>query len=159
MAAALLAFCFLLTVICFFYWKKPATNHNLPPGSFGWPLLGETLAYVRSRRDGTPEKFVRERIKRYGSPLVFKTSFIGHRMAVFCGPEGNKFLFGNENRLVASWWPEGIRMVFGKCLNTSRGDEARWLRKTMLPYLALDAVSNRYLVTMDEVTRLHIQNH
>ncbi|KAI3688338.1 hypothetical protein L1987_82050 [Smallanthus sonchifolius] len=138
--------------------KKPATNNNLPPGSFGWPILGETLEFLRSQKDGAPEKFVRERIERYGSPLVFKTSLLGHRMAVFCGPEGNKFLFGNENKVVASWWPETIRTLFGKCLNTSRGDEAKWLRKMMLQYLAPDALSNRYSVAMDIVTRRHIQN-
>ncbi|KAM0053125.1 putative dammarenediol 12-hydroxylase [Helianthus debilis subsp. tardiflorus] len=40
-------------------------------------------------------------MERYGSPTVFKTLLLGHHMAVLCGPEGNKFLFGNENKLVA----------------------------------------------------------
>ncbi|KAM0045063.1 putative protopanaxadiol 6-hydroxylase [Helianthus debilis subsp. tardiflorus] len=162
MAATLLAFSFLFIIVCFFlqiHRKKPGTSNNLPPGSFGWPFLGETLEFIGSRRAGTPEKFVRDRRERYGSPLVFKTSLFGHRMAIFCGSEGNKFLFGNENKLVASWWPESITTLFGKCINTCRGDEAKWLRKMMLPYLGPDALSNRYSVTMDVVTRLHIQNH
>ncbi|KAF5797380.1 putative cytochrome P450 [Helianthus annuus] len=162
MAATLLAFFFLFIIVCFFlqiHRKKPGTSNNLPPGSFGWPFLGETLEFIGSRRAGTPEKFVRDRRQRYGSPLVFKTSLFGHRVAVFCGPEGNKFLFGNENKLAASWWPESITTLFGKCIITCRGDEAKWLRKMMLPYLGPDALSNRYSVTMDVVTRLHIQNH
>ncbi|KAJ0730255.1 putative cytochrome P450 [Helianthus annuus] len=161
MAATLLAFFFVFIVLCFFlqiHRKKPETNNNLPPGSFGWPFLGETIEFVRRQRHGDPEKFVRDRMERYGSPMVFKTSLLGHRMAVFCGPEGNKFLFGNENKLVASWWPEAIQMLFGKCLNTSRGDEAKWLRKMMLAHLGPDALSNRLTGTMDIVTRLHIQN-
>ncbi|KAK9079012.1 hypothetical protein SSX86_000681 [Deinandra increscens subsp. villosa] len=164
MTAVLFAFFFFLfTAVCFFFLqirrKKPASTHNLPPGSFGWPFLGETLAFVRAQRDGAPEKFVRERIEKYGSPLVFKTSLLGHRMAVFCGAEGNKFLYGNENKVVASWWPEAIGTVFGKCLVTSSsGEEARWLRKRMLPFLAPDALSNRYSAAMDTITRLHIQN-
>lgn len=139
--------------------KKPATsNNNLPPGSFGWPFLGETLDFLRSRRDGKPEKFIRDRIERYGNELVFKTSLLGHHMVVFCGAEGNKFLFGNENKVVASWWPEAIRTVFGKCLNTSRGDEAKWLRKMMLSCIGPDALSNRFVATMETVTRIHVQN-
>uniref|UniRef100_A0A251U946 Putative cytochrome P450 n=1 Tax=Helianthus annuus TaxID=4232 RepID=A0A251U946_HELAN len=135
------------------------TSNNLPPGSFGWPFLGETLEFIRSQTDGTPERFVRERVERYGSPLVFKTSLLGHPTAIFSGPEGNKFLFGNENKLVAMWLPEAVGRLFGnRCLNTTRGDEAKWLRKTMLPCLGPDALSNRYCIAMDEVTRLHIQS-
>ncbi|KAM0045064.1 putative cytochrome P450 [Helianthus debilis subsp. tardiflorus] len=161
MAAMLLALFFLFIVLCFFlqiHRKKLATNNNLPPGSFGSPFLGETIEFVHTQRHGAPEKFVRDRMERYESPMVFKTSLFGHHMAVFCGPEGNKFLFGNENKLVAKWWTDAIRMLFGKCLNTSRGDEAKWLRKMMLAHLGPDALSTRLTGTMDIVTRLHIQN-
>ncbi|KAF5797381.1 putative cytochrome P450 [Helianthus annuus] len=162
MVTTLLALFFLFIVLCFFlqtHRKKLATSNNLPPGSFGWPFLGETLEFIRSQTDGTPERFVRERVERYGSPLVFKTSLLGHPTAIFSGPEGNKFLFGNENKLVAMWLPEAVGRLFGnRCLNTTRGDEAKWLRKTMLPCLGPDALSNRYCIAMDEVTRLHIQS-
>ncbi|KAI3688337.1 hypothetical protein L1987_82049 [Smallanthus sonchifolius] len=162
MPATWFVFFFLLILVSVWFLirlNKPSTTKNLPPGSFGWPFIGETLEFVRSGRDGTPEKFVRERIERYGSPLVFKTSLLGHRMAVFCGPEGNKFLFGNENKLVASWWPDTMSMLLGKCLNTSRGDDATWLRKIMVACLGPDSLSSRYIVTMENITRRHIQNH
>ncbi|XP_071726469.1 beta-amyrin 28-monooxygenase-like [Rutidosis leptorrhynchoides] len=161
MVVLLLLVLFLFIIVSVFVYinhTKSITVNNLPPGSFGWPFIGETLAYLRSRKNGTPENFERERTAKYGSPPVIKTSLLGHRTAIFCGPEGNKFLFGNENKLVASWWPDTIRKLFGKCLNTSRGDEAKWLRKTMLTYLGPDALSNRYTATMDIVTRRHIQN-
>ncbi|KAJ0818470.1 putative cytochrome P450 [Helianthus annuus] len=162
MTTTLLALFFLFIVLCFFlqtHRKKLATSNNLPPGSFGWPFLGETLEFIRSQTDGTPERFVRDRVERYGNPLVFKTSLLGHPTAIFSGPEGNKFLFGNENKLVAMWLPEAVGRLFGnRCLNTTRGEEAKWLRKTMLPCLGPDALSNRYCIAMDEVTRLHIQS-
>ncbi|KAJ0795265.1 putative cytochrome P450 [Helianthus annuus] len=57
------------------------------------------------------------------------------------------------------WLPEAVGRLFGnRCLNTTRGDEAKWLRKTMLPCLGPGALSNRYCIAMDEVTRLHIQS-
>ncbi|KAL8262735.1 hypothetical protein R6Q59_024084 [Mikania micrantha] len=86
--------------------------------SFRWPFLGETLALLRANWDGVPERFVRERIDKYGSPLVFKTSLLGDRMAVLCGPAGNKFLFGNENKLVAVWWPSPVRKLFAAAIRT-----------------------------------------
>nr|XP_043634125.1 beta-amyrin 28-monooxygenase-like [Erigeron canadensis] len=132
---------------------------NLPPGSYGWPFFGESLALLQAGRDGVPERFVQERIKKHGSPLVFKTSILGDRMAVFCGPAGNKFLFGNENKLVGAWWPISVRKIFGKCLLTTRGNEAKWMRKMLLSYLGPDAFASHYAATMDVVTRSHIENH
>ncbi|KAL8262732.1 hypothetical protein R6Q59_024081 [Mikania micrantha] len=114
----------IVIVIVIVFWKlyKNQENKiNLPPGSFGWPFLGETLALLRANWDGVPERFVRERIDKYGSPLVFKTSLLGDRMAVLCGPAGHKFLFGNENKLVAVWWPSPVRKLFGRCLITIGG--------------------------------------
>ncbi|KAL8246387.1 hypothetical protein R6Q59_007603 [Mikania micrantha] len=155
-----LALIVIIIVIVFWkLYKNQENKINLPPGSFGWPFLGETLALLRANWDGVPERFVRERIDKYGSPLVFKTSLLGDRMAVLCGPAGNKFLFGNENKLVAVWWPSPVRKLFGRCLITIRGDEAKWMRKMLLSYLSPDVFVSRYAATMDAVTRRHIEVH
>ncbi|KAM0038634.1 putative cytochrome P450 [Helianthus debilis subsp. tardiflorus] len=152
----------LLFIVLYIFWnvyKTKRSKINLPPGGFGWPFLGESLAFLRACWDGVPERFVQERIEKHGSPLVFKTSLLGERMAVMCGPAGNKFLFGNENRLVGVWWPSQVRKLFGRCLITSRGDEAKWMRKMLLSYLGPDAFVTRYAATMDAVTRRHIEIH
>ncbi|KAL8246381.1 hypothetical protein R6Q59_007597 [Mikania micrantha] len=137
--------------------KSGRSKLNLPPGSLGWPVLGESLSLLRAGLDGVPERFDQERVKKHKSPLVFKTSLFGNRVAVLCGPAGNKFLFGNENKLVAVWWPYQLRKLFGKSLITSHGDEAKWLRKMMLSYLGPDAFAARYAATMDVVTCRHIE--
>ncbi|KAJ0468018.1 putative cytochrome P450 [Helianthus annuus] len=155
----------LLLIVLYIFWnvynnhKTKRSKLNLPPGSFGWPFLGETLALLRANWDGVPERFVQERIEKYGSPLVFKTSLLGERMAVLCGPAGNKFLFGNENKLVAVWWPFQVKKLFGRCLLTIRGDEAKCMRKMLLSYLGPDAFATHYVATMDVVTRRHIDVH
>ncbi|XP_076928125.1 beta-amyrin 28-monooxygenase CYP716A378-like [Bidens hawaiensis] len=156
---------FLLFIISYVFWKvyinskHGRTNINLPPGSFGWPFIGETLAFLRAGWDGVPERFIQERTEKHGSPLVFKTSLLGDRMAVLCGPAGNKFLFGNENKLVTLWWPASVRKLFERCLITVRGDEAKLMRKMMLSYLGPDAFVNHYAATMDALTHRHIQLH
>ncbi|XP_076956106.1 beta-amyrin 28-monooxygenase-like [Bidens hawaiensis] len=141
------------------YQKYRKTNINLPPGSFGRPLLGETLALLRAYWEGVPERFIQERVEKHGNPLVFKTSLLGERMAVLCGPAGNKFLFGNENKLVAVWWPLPVSKLFGRSLITTRGDEAKWMRKMLLSYLGPNAFATHYASTMDVVTRRHIEAH
>lgn len=82
-------------------------RERLPPGSTGWPILGESMAYGR---DG-PEKFMKDRMEKW-SAKVFQTSLLGERTAVFCGAEANKFLFTNESKLVTAWMPRSMRKVF-----------------------------------------------
>ncbi|KAK9274410.1 hypothetical protein L1049_019224 [Liquidambar formosana] len=149
----LLAFYLLTTKI-----KARKSSHiNLPPGSLGWPLVGETLKLLRAQRDGKPEDFVEERMAKHDS-RVFKTSLLGDPMAVLCGPMGNKFLFGNETKLVAQWWPTSVRRLFGPCLINLVGDEAKRVRKMLMTFLNPDALV-RYITTMDAVTKHHITTH
>ncbi|KAL4578342.1 hypothetical protein LXL04_014463 [Taraxacum kok-saghyz] len=158
--ALTLLFLIVSYLLTFLYWnRKCGLKINLPPGSFGWPFIGESLALLRAGWEGKPERFIRERVEKHGSPLVFKTSLLGDRIAVLCGPAGNKFLFGNENKLVAAWWPTPVRKLFGRCLITIRGDEAKWMRKMLLSYLGPDAFASHYAATMDIVTRRHIDVH
>lgn len=131
---------------------------NLPPGSHGWPVLGETAAFLRAGLDGTPEKFVGERVERYRSQ-VFKTSIMGEPMAVLCGAAGNKFLFSNENKLVTVWWPSSVRKLLGPCLATSGGGEGRQMRRLVSYFVTPDAFTRLYIKTMDLVSQQHIKTH
>lgn len=134
------------------------TTH-LPPGSYGWPVIGETLSLLRAGWDGKPERFIRERVEKHGGGPVFKTSLLGDSMVVFCGIGGNKFLFGNENKVVAVWWPRSVKKLFGRCLINATGEEAKWMRKMLHSFLCPDAFSRLYINTMDVVTQKHIHTH
>ncbi len=52
----------------------------LPPGRTGWPLIGETLPFLRDAFG-----FVDQRIAEHGA--VFRTRILGQDVAVFAGPE------------------------------------------------------------------------
>jgi retinoid hydroxylase len=52
----------------------------LPPGTRGWPVIGETLAFVSN-----PFAFVDERVAKHGK--VFRTRVLGRDTAVISGPE------------------------------------------------------------------------
>lgn len=132
-------------------------NKNLPPGSYGWPIIGETMSLLRAGWNGTPEKFIRERVEKHGD--VFKTGLLGDSIVVFSGVAGNKFLFGNEGKTVALWWPKSVNKLFGNCLITSSGEEAKWMRKMLHSFLSPDAFSRLYINIMDLVTQKHIETH
>ncbi|KAF5183053.1 Cytochrome p450 [Thalictrum thalictroides] len=56
-------------------WRNPSCNGKLPPGSMGFPLLGETLQFFKPVSSFDIHPFVKDRMKRYGS--LFKTSLVG----------------------------------------------------------------------------------
>ncbi|XP_006340080.1 beta-amyrin 28-oxidase-like isoform X2 [Solanum tuberosum] len=138
--------------------KRRKSSSNLPPGRYGWPLIGETLEFLRLNREGKSEKFVQDRMDKYESE-VFKTSIMGAKMVVLCGPAANKFLFGNHNKLVTAWWPTSVKQLLGKSLTNSHGDEAKHLRKMLYYFVSPDAFSKLYIKTMELTTHHHLKNY
>lgn len=139
--------------------KLKKKNRPLPPGSYGWPIVGESLNFFRTCLEGTPERFVEDRVLKYQSKLVFKTCLFGERVAVLCGPAGHKFLFSNENKLVNVWWPMSVRRLLGPCLATGVGEEAKMMRRMMSYFLNPDALRCRSSQIIHTFTRRHINAH
>ncbi|GLT28631.1 hypothetical protein SLA2020_035490 [Shorea laevis] len=143
-----------LSVFILFYkhWSD-YTNPNLPPGRPGLPIVGESLQFISTRWKGHPEKFISDRMLRY-SPDVFKTHILGRPFAVLCGPAGNKFLFSNENKLVASWWPDTVNKVFPFYTQKSPQGESKKLRKHLPQFLKPEGLQS-YIGIMDTLAQRH----
>ncbi|CAH1426790.1 unnamed protein product [Lactuca virosa] len=134
--------------LCFSFFK-PAADAKLPPGGRGWPVIGETIEFVTTGLKGHPEKFILDRMTKF-SHHVFRTSLILQDVVVFCGQEGNKFLFTNENKLVLQWLPPSV----GKILPFS--DHNRTKAKMVRKYFKPEALP-QYVPVMDMVTQKHFQ--
>ncbi len=88
----------------------------LPPGSFGLPLIGETIGLLRD------PNFAQKRQKRYGS--IFKTHLFGRPTVVMIGAEANRFLFTNENQYFSISSPDSTKILLGSSsLPVQTGDE------------------------------------
>ncbi|XP_052197100.1 dammarenediol 12-hydroxylase-like [Diospyros lotus] len=133
----------------------PAANFPLPPGRTGWPIIGESLDYFLKLRDCVPEQFVSERRDRF-STKIFRTSLLGESMAVFCGAEGNKFLFSSENKLVHLWWPSSINKIFPKSREEFMKEDSTKVRRILQPFLKADALQ-RCIGTMDLAMKQHLK--
>lgn len=153
--ALLLLLLFLALIFIGTKLKTKTSRPDLPPGSLGWPVLGESLEFLQASRDGNLGKFIRDRMGEHGAP-IFKTSLLGEPMVVLCGPAGNKFLFSNEGKKVALWWPSSVRRLIGTSLITKAGDEGRSDRKMLMSFFNPEALM-RFVGTMDEVTRHHLR--
>ncbi|KAG6432811.1 hypothetical protein SASPL_104398 [Salvia splendens] len=131
---------------------------NLPPGSYGWPILGETLEFFRAGVDGEPEKFVMKRVEKYNSQ-VFKSHIMGEKVVFMCGAAGNKFLFSNENKTVTVWWPSSVRELLGQCVSTTAGEEGCLMRKMVSYFVSPDAFTKLYINKINMVSQHHIKTH
>ncbi|XP_009617512.1 beta-amyrin 28-monooxygenase-like [Nicotiana tomentosiformis] len=147
-----------ITIFISFFLRRKKKTLNFPPGSSGWPIVGETLDFLRANREGKPEKFVEDRIEKYKSK-IFKTSIMGENVVVIGGAGGNKFLFSNENKKVNVWWPVTIRKLLGPCLITSVGEEAKLMRKMLSYFISPDAFSRLYTKTMEVVALDHVDKY
>jgi retinoid hydroxylase len=68
---------------------KMKSNNN-PLGSYGLPIIGETLAFVFDKN------YVSKRYQQYGS--IFKTSLIGKPTAVMIGAEAAEFILSTHTK-------------------------------------------------------------
>ncbi|CAL5412660.1 unnamed protein product [Camellia sinensis] len=80
---------------------------KLPPGNFGWPIIGESIEFLF----GKPENFVNYMMKK-DSREIFKTKIFKEKTTVMCGPNGNKFLFSNERKIFTGFLPHSIQKLF-----------------------------------------------
>uniref|UniRef100_A0A7N0T9V4 Cytochrome P450 n=1 Tax=Kalanchoe fedtschenkoi TaxID=63787 RepID=A0A7N0T9V4_KALFE len=73
----ILAFAFLATLLfCSLLYKQSQARfngRNTPPGTTGWPIIGESLEFLAAGWKGQPDRFVLDREAKYSSN-VFKTS-------------------------------------------------------------------------------------
>ncbi|KZV26814.1 hypothetical protein F511_06661 [Dorcoceras hygrometricum] len=150
--------CLFVSSVLIFLKKKHSSSVSgggapLPPGGRGWPFVGESLEFLSTGWKGQPEKFIYDRQKRYSSP-VFKTHLLGEQVAVFCGANGNKFLFSNENKLVQSWWPSSIDKLFPTSSQTSMKEESIRMRKILSKILKVE-VLQQYIGVMDHMAHIH----
>lgn len=139
---------------------------KLPPGSFGWPVIGETMDFLFSK----PEKFVGDRMNRY-SPDIFKTKILGEKTAVICGPNGHKFLFSNEQKLFTVFRPHATQKLFRSYQtpaptpaaaaaaadqNPRTNEESKVLRQ---PGFLKPEALKKCLGKMDSISQQLLQNH
>ncbi|KAK9156558.1 hypothetical protein Scep_003132 [Stephania cephalantha] len=106
----------------------------LPPGRFGWPIIGEILELQRLNRSGKQDEFIEVRRKRFNRD-IFKTSILGEKTIAICGAAGNKLVFTSEKSLVLTWWPQSLKKLFGDSFFTAPYDEAVRTRKVVAAFL------------------------
>jgi retinoid hydroxylase len=128
--------------------EKSPSSYPLPPGSFGLPIIGETLSFL------IDPNFQTKRIKKYGK--IFKTNIFGNSTVVMIGNEANTFLFKNENKYVCASWPKTTKELLGPgALAVQQGTFHTSRRKLLYQAFQPRALEN-YIPTIENITNQYL---
>ncbi|KAG2551188.1 cytochrome P450 724B1-like isoform X2 [Panicum virgatum] len=130
----------------------PLLRGGLPKGSFGWPLIGETIGFLHAHPSNTAGGFLKEHVARYGT--VFKSHLFGSPAVVSCDEELNHFVLHNEERLFECSYPGAIRTILGESSAlVVTGERHRQIRSMFLALVASTGLKASYVASVDESAR------
>ncbi|CAL4921643.1 unnamed protein product [Urochloa decumbens] len=119
------------------WWLRPTKKKrpNLPPGSTGWPFVGETFAYLRPHPATSVGRFMEQHVARYGK--IYRSSLFGERTVVSADAGLNRYILQNEGRLFECSYPRSIGGILGKwSMLVLVGDAHREMRAISLNFLS-----------------------
>ncbi|WOL19440.1 hypothetical protein Cni_G28238 [Canna indica] len=152
LSALLLGLFILLCVLVLDHFLPLLVNLRLAPrGSFGWPLLGETLRFLSPHASFSLGSFLEDHCSRYGK--VFKSHLFLTPAIVSCDQELNNFILQNEEKLFQCSYPRPIHGILGKSsMIVVVGDTHKKLRNLALSLVATTKSRACYLNDIERIT-------
>lgn len=95
-------------------WRRRGSGirPELPLGSLGWPLIGETIDFVSLAYSPHPESFMDKRRRLYGK--VFKSHIFGSRTIVSTDAEVSKLVLLSGAEAFVPSYPKSLSELLGK---------------------------------------------
>ncbi|WJX64681.1 hypothetical protein P8452_49430 [Trifolium repens] len=147
----------LLIIPILFLLKRTKSSKRVPPGSLGIPIIGQSLGLLRAMRANTAEKWIEDRINKYGP--ISKLSLFGKPTVLIHGQAANKFIFANGGDSIVNQQTQSVKMILGdrNLLELSGKDHSR-VRGALVSFLKPESLK-QYVCKIDEEVRSHIQMH
>lgn len=121
----------------------------LPPGSFGLPLLGETIAFL------TDGDFASKRHNKYGQ--LFRTHIFGSPTIILSGAEANRFLLSNENKYFAATWPKSTKTLLGSASLAVHTGDVHASRRRLIYQAFQPRFLASYIPTVETITARYLE--
>ncbi|XP_076915374.1 taxane 10-beta-hydroxylase-like, partial [Bidens hawaiensis] len=132
-------------------------NGQLPPGSLGLPVIGQSIGLLKAMKADRVENWIQERIANH-SP-VWKANLFGYPTIVLHGPTANKFIYTCDGNLLTNTQPPSLSRIFGpKNIMELSGNDHKCVRAAIASFLKVE-VLKEYVAKVDEETRHHLQTH
>ncbi|XP_010275152.1 PREDICTED: abscisic acid 8'-hydroxylase 1-like [Nelumbo nucifera] len=109
----------------------------LPPGTMGWPYIGETFQLYSQN----PNVFFASKVKRYGK--IFKTHVLGCPCVMISSPEAAKFILVTKSHLFKPTFPASKERMLGRqAIFFHQGPYHMKLRKIVMRAVMPEAIKN-----------------
>lgn len=146
-----------LTLIAIFagYFKFKTSSSSLgkklPPGSFGLPLIGESISFIRAQNQDKTGEWIQTRIRKYGP--VFKTSLMGSKTVVFTGQAGNRFVFsGSDNGIAGNQVATAAKVLGKHSIFELSGSRHKLVRNALMSFLKPESLQ-RFVGEIDSLVQ------
>ncbi|MQL83116.1 hypothetical protein Taro_015603 [Colocasia esculenta] len=108
---------------------------SAPPGNTGWPLIGETIAFLKPHPSTSIGDFLVQRVSRFGN--VFTSNLFGQPTVVSADAQLNRFILQNESKAFGPGWPRSLIKVLGRyTILDLAGDDHRYMRSIVVNFLS-----------------------
>jgi (+)-abscisic acid 8'-hydroxylase len=115
---------------------KKGSSLPLPPGSMGWPYLGETTQLYSSKN---PNVFFARKRNKYGP--IFKTHILGCPCVMVSSPEAAKFVLVTQAHLFKPTFPASKERMLGpQAIFFQQGDYHAHLRRLVSRAFSPEAI-------------------
>lgn len=149
-------FLFLLPVFLLLVRRRRSLT-RVPPGSLGFPIIGQSFGMLRAMKANTAEKWLEERVQRYGP--ISKLSLFGKPTVFIYGQAANKFVFTSDCSVLTNQQPQSVKMILGnRCLLELNGEDHKRVRDALVSFLKPDCLK-RYVGKMEEEVRIHVETY
>ncbi|KAJ4958382.1 hypothetical protein NE237_025493 [Protea cynaroides] len=102
-------------LLCRSFWAKISRSkyrNQLPLGTLGWPLIGETLEFISCAYSDYPESFMDKRRSMYGK--VFKSHIFGSPTIISTDAEVSRFILQSDAKTFVPSYPRSLTELIGK---------------------------------------------
>uniref|UniRef100_A0A0D3DVX9 Cytochrome P450 n=1 Tax=Brassica oleracea var. oleracea TaxID=109376 RepID=A0A0D3DVX9_BRAOL len=139
-------------------WSNPNSKGSgkLPPGSMGFPIVGETFEFFRSSGLLEIPPFFQKRMLRYG-PL-FRTNILGSRTVISTDADVIYEIFRQENQSFIQSYPDIFVKVLGKDnVFFKTGDIHRHIKHATMHLIGSEGLKRKLIGFMNRTTREHLR--
>ncbi|KAI8532117.1 hypothetical protein RHMOL_Rhmol11G0188500 [Rhododendron molle] len=133
-------------------WRNPSCGSNeggvLPPGSMGFPLIGETIQLLIPSHSLDLHPFIKKRVQRYGP--IFRTSVVGRPVVMSTDPKFNHYIITEEGKSVELWYLD----TFSKMLPIyGVGSIQKYIRNIALSHFGVESIRERLLPQVEQIVQ------
>lgn len=126
-----------------------SSDRSLPPGNFGLPWIGETIAFLRE-----PD-FSTQRHATWGP--VFKTRLFGQPTIFLKGADAHRWVFSQEPQTLAAKWPTSLERLLGPASLVNQTGSLHKQRRRLMAKAFGARVLAGYLDKMDAITQSYCE--